>query len=252
MFLPGIYGSQLYEASTSSPGTEIKDWEPEGNFDLIFYGTDNAHALHPIMQNGVSGPIYTKVGDVVAEHDGTKYYRSFMDDLDSFKSNGQINDWEPIAYDWRLSPDQILSSGKLEDGTRLSYLDATTSPYIIQELKHLASSSKTGKVTIVVHSNGGLIAKALMSKLGTTTTAQLIDKVILVGVPQAGTPEGGMAALLYGYGQGFPEDKWFLPENGLTIDGIGVQRAVSEKTTRAVAATSPTAFNFLPSSKYST
>jgi pimeloyl-ACP methyl ester carboxylesterase len=40
---------------------------------------------------------------------------------------------------------------------------ATSTPYIIQELRRLAATSKTGKVTIIAHSNGGLLAKALLT-----------------------------------------------------------------------------------------
>ena len=42
----------------------------------------------------------------------------------------------------------------------------------------MASSSQTGKVNIVTHSNGGLIAKALINKLKKLGKENLIDKKI--------------------------------------------------------------------------
>ena len=88
-----------------------------------------------------------------------------------------------IPYDWRLTPDQILDKGAEVAPGKISYLVATSSPYIIQELKRLAATSKTKKVTIIAHSNGGLVTKRLIEKLG-VDAATLVDKVIFVAVPQ--------------------------------------------------------------------
>ena len=120
-------------------------------------------------------------------------------------------------------------------GDNISYLTATSSPYVIQELKRLAKSSKTGKVTIVAHSNGGLVAKALMQKLGDAETAKLIDKVIFVAVPQVGTPQA-IGALLHGYEQGLPKD-W-------------ISVFLSESTARTLAQNMSSAYNLLPSANY--
>jgi pimeloyl-ACP methyl ester carboxylesterase len=100
--------------------------------------------------------------------------------------------------------DQILSYGNNVDG-KIYYsgnLRATTTPFIIQELKRLAENSKNGKVSIVAHSNGGLVAKALLKKLADNNDPllQKIDKLFLVAVPQVGTPEA-VGALLHGFEQ---------------------------------------------------
>ena len=43
---------------------------------------------------------------------------------------------------------------------------ATTTISLVAEIKRLAADSKTGKVTIVAHSNGGLVAKEVMLAAG--------------------------------------------------------------------------------------
>ena len=162
LFLPGFEGSRLYK-----PGFLIENelWEPNRDNDgkLLEFDADG---------NSINQNIYTKVGDIINKTYSRfplpiiqlNIYDTFTGDMDALKSDGTINDWEPIAYDWRLPYDQILDSGKVT-GDEISYLSATSSPYIIQELKRLAGISKTGKVTIVAHSNGGLLAKDLMIKL---------------------------------------------------------------------------------------
>ncbi|MBI5405902.1 hypothetical protein HY972_02605 [Candidatus Kaiserbacteria bacterium] len=116
-------------------------------------------------------------------------------------------------------------------------LRATSSPYISQELRRLAKSSKTGKVTIVAHSNGGLMTKALIQKLVDTEAAKLIDKIIFIAVPQAGTPQA-ISAILHGYEQGLPKD-W------LSV-------FLSPETARTLTANMPSAYNLLPSANYFT
>jgi pimeloyl-ACP methyl ester carboxylesterase len=94
----------------------------------------------------------------------------------------------------------------------------------------LASTSKTKKVTIIAHSNGGLVIKALMARLGATTTASLIDKVIFVDVPQVGTPEA-VTALLHGTNEGIPV-------------------ILSDAEIRKLVQNYPMAYNLLPNDKY--
>src|SRR3989338_9067581 len=104
-------------------------------------------------------------------------------------ATGVIAGYAVIPYDWRLSIPDILADGDLEE-----------------TLRTLAASSQTGKVAIVAHSNGGLLTKALVSALG-AEASYLIDQLILVSVPQLGTPQA-VGALLHGYDTGLPFD-WF-------------------------------------------
>lgn len=77
---------------------------------------------------------------------------------------------------------------------------------LIATLQSLVNSSKNGKVTIIAHSNGGLLAKALLKKLqddknaGRNNLIDSVDVLILVAVPEIGTASA-VPAILHGYDQ---------------------------------------------------
>jgi len=227
LFLPGIMGSTLYRYD---PITEVsvKVWEPS----LFGEGTEQVEQLHmnPELSTSNNTDIYAK--NILREDwAGSNYYQTFASALDDITGTGKpINAWEGIAYDWRLAPEDIIANGKKE-GDYISYLQATTSPYIIQELRRLAANSKTGKVTIIAHSYGGLVTKALMNTLG-AEGANLVDKIIFVAVPQVGTPQA-IAGMLYGKNQ-----------------DLGFGAAVTEQEAQQLAETLPMGFNLLPSKEY--
>lgn len=227
LFLPGIEASRLYRPDYNG-GTD-RLWEPNIDSDLkdLYLNPDGTSAR---------SDVYAKERSIIDElPNGENIYKTFIAKMDGLKSTDTINDWEPIAYDWRLSLDDILNYGNDVQG-RIYYagdLRATSTPYIIQELKRLAATSKTGKVTIVAHSNGGLVAKRLTELLGPDAST-LIDKMIFVAVPQAGTPEA-IAADLHGHEQDH-------------VLGF----VTSKSTARTFASTSPMAYNLLPSARYFT
>lgn len=222
LFLPGIEASRLYE---NVSGSERKLWEPSSDQDAL--------ALMMNTDGSSQNPVYTRdvIDNAYAPLKGN-VYQSFIADMNALVSAGTINAWEPIAYDWRLQLDQLLAKG-VWSGGNISYLTATDTPYIMQELKHLAAGSKTGKITIVAHSNGGLVAKALMLALG-SDAAKYVDKIVFVAVPQVGTPQA-IASLLSGYGAAFPSDQF---------------KKVDAPTSREVADTFPGLYNLLPSAAY--
>lgn len=237
MFLPGIMGSRLYEplvcneANTQCQTEQL--WEPHGDRLALRLGheANGSSTNSDIYVNGILDNVYLPLKGNI--------YKSFIHDMNTMVASGTINAWEAIPYDWRLTPDQILSSGKvIYGGSEISYLEATSSPYIIQELKRLAASSRTGKVTIVAHSNGGLITKALTEKLGTTTAAQLIDKIVFVAVPEVGTPKA-IGSILHGFDQ------------GIGSFAIGGDK-ITESAARVIAKNMPMAYNLLPSTSYFT
>lgn len=234
LFLPGIEASRLYATSTDIFGVTHEDqlWEPNNNGD--------AEELS-LTADGVSikENIYTR--EVLDEKNVLpigqgNIYKSFITQMNGLKNEDKIiNDWKAAPYDWRFALDDILSKGAERNGN-IYYEDATSTPYIEQTLRALAASSKTGKVTIVAHSNGGLVAKALTEKLGSEAAA-LIDKMIFVAVPQVGTPQA-VGALLHGYDQGLPFD--WLPI------------ILSPGTARTLAKNMPMTYNLLPSFDYFT
>lgn len=231
LFLPGIKGSRLYD------GFGSKLWEPFGNHDLgaLYLDADGRSARTDI---------HVKEGDIVSQVFGNNFYASFVNQMNALKADGTFVDWRAVAYDWRLSLDDIVSRGAVRDD-RIYFQEETDTPYIEQTLKELAATSPTGKVSIVAHSNGGLVTKKLMQRLEANSEADLVDQIILVGVPQSGAPQA-MAGLLYGYGEALPADE--CADNvfiGWLCSFLG-----SRDIARSLAEHSPMAYHLLPSQAY--
>lgn len=172
LFFPGLEASRLYEG-------DKKLWEPYENADTekLFLTSEGKSKAVVTAKDIIDHAYAPVVGNV---------YESFIKDMDKMTyTDHLIKDWKSVAYDWRLSFDDVLADGSIES-----------------TLRNLAQDSHTGKVTIIAHSNGGLLAKALIKKLE-TEAPNLIDNLVLVAVPQSGTPQA-IGALLHGYEQGLP------------------------------------------------
>lgn len=236
LFLPGLEASRLYVSdevvsTTSAPSGENRAWEPHRDKDV--------EALR-LATSGVSvNLVYAKAGDVIDEAYvslvGPNIYKSFISDMDGLVATGIMREWVPAAYDWRLSLDQLLDRGNVSSFSSssvrlISYLESTSTPYIIQEFDRLARESYTGRVSIVAHSNGGLVAKALALRLEERGDGGLIDKMVFVGVPQTGTPHA-IGSLLHGFKEGIP----FL---------------ASAPAMRRLGQNMPGAYNLIPSARY--
>lgn len=237
IFIPGMQGSRLYEQNGN------KDKE------LWFSRSDSSHEALFLDEQGKSiGNIYTKndtknngeakeSGIIDEAIFGINIYESLINELRGLKTDKVINDYSLIPYDWRLSLEDIIRNGKTfgDKNQNLSYLEpqAFDESFIYQELSKLAKSSKNGKVSIIAHSNGGLVTKALLQKLKDTEDPlyNKIDKIFLVAVPQIGTPQS-VLALLYGTGLG--------PAN-LIMD---------KDISRAFGENMPTLYNLLPRESY--
>ncbi len=234
LFLPGITGSKLYEDIPANPNCsgingicELKRWLPAPIWDFDvrrLYLDDTASSIYPI---------HTK--DVLSQAFGlSNIYKSFLDSLDSWKNSEYIiTDYSAIPYDWRFSASEVVARGKKDSLGKISYsetLGVNETPYILSELLRLADTSRTKKVTIVAHSNGGLVAKELMLKLRELGKEDLVDKLILVAVPGIGTPDA-LKSILHG-------------------DSIGWGFIADSKLTREFAHNMPTAYDLLPSRKY--
>lgn len=213
IFLPGIKASRLY-----TPGTFFENqlWEPNREKDVEKLFLD---------ENGdsINHDVYTR--DVISEVNivGTNIYKTFLESLDNMVAEKIINESRTLPYDWRL--DLLDTAGGAVKTDTGEYL-------MIEEIEKLASSSQTGKVTIIAHSTGGLAAKSLINNLSNKSKANLIDKLVLVAVPQAGTPEA-IAGMLHG-------DKQDL--------GLGI--ILSNKTSRLFTENMKSAYSLLPSSRY--
>ncbi len=87
-------------------------------------------------------------------------------------------------------------------------------------------------MTIVAHSNGGLLAKAVMRELEKQGKDGLVGTVVLVDVPQMGTPLS-ILSLLYGYDEAL-------------LSGT----LISREDARTLAENMPGAYGLLPSKTY--
>ena len=213
MFLPGIKASHLYK--DGALGTEDELWIPN------FFGND-VNELDLDNDGKSINDVYTR--DIVKEDPvGNNIYKTFADNLKSLKNSGTINDYNLFAYDWRQSVEDVAKNGTQYSGEIKSAITTLTS---------LAESSKSKKVTIIAHSNGGLLAKAIMLELDDQGLSDKVDKIIFVGSPQMGTPLS-VLSMLYGYDES-------------ALFGTLILRADS----RTLAEDMPGAYGLLPSKKY--
>ncbi len=174
LFLPGIQASRLYTDSE-------KVWEPGNNGDVRALAmTDAGESLEAIHTKDVIDEIYGVFN----------VYKDFFAMLDQMKtSEHTIFDWSAFPYDWRYDIFDVVDHGTAyDDGIH----------YVQDELTRLAATSYSGKVTIIAHSNGGLLAKALL--IEHPELASKVDKIIFIGTPHLGTPKA-IGTILHGYDQ---------------------------------------------------
>lgn len=210
LFLPGIQSSRLYRDGLLG---EDRVWEPNYNGDVEQLA---------MSEGGESMEhIYTR--DVIDSALGfLDIYNGFEDFLMTEKAAGRISDYHLFAYDWRYSADDIVALGTQYEHERRFLVDT------VQEL----ANHNNSHVTVVAHSNGGFLAKLLISELKAQGLDHLIDKVIMVGSPQLGTPKV-IASMLHGYDQ--------EQLGGLLID---------DETARHVIRNMPGAYGLVPSAEY--
>lgn len=144
-------------------------------------------------------------------------------------------DYAFIPYDWRLSLEDIVMNGRVDGSGNLRYTTDNgdiTQSYLYQKAKALQASSKSGQVTLIGHSNGGLVIKAFVQKLKDVGDPLYyhIDKIVLVGVPQTGTPDS-VVSMLYG------------SKIGIAWLGVSAERS------RSLIHGMLTMYNLLPSTK---
>ncbi len=180
LFIPGLQASRLYSGDN-------RLWEPNRNEDVrkLFLDASGSSTYPGIYAEGAIGKAYGLV-DV---------YVNFLKFLENFAGDGFINEWKVFAYDWRKPINEVVAGREV----RMSS-SGTTTESLLDVVYELADKSKTGKVSIIAHSNGGLVLKHLIKTLSDQGRIDLVDTVISVAVPHIGTPKS-VLALLHGYGQ---------------------------------------------------
>jgi hypothetical protein len=219
MFLPGVMGSRLYITET----VDNQLWEPNRNTDVKKLYLDefgksinNIFTKDIIVKTNIFGGLPNIDKDI---------YKDFDDYLKKIKTQKIINDYNSVPYDWRMSADYILDQG-------VKYKDKNID--LVQVVEDLQKTSKTGKVTLITHSNGGIVAKQLVLELQKIGLETAIDKIVFVAMPEYGTAQA-ITALMFGHNQSL-------------AGGLIMRSSIA----RELAKNMPTAYTLLPSEKYYT
>jgi pimeloyl-ACP methyl ester carboxylesterase len=233
LFLPGTLESRLYARDYN--GNEKLVWEPTSNQNIPLLAMNSDGSVKNILYTRdiidylYSGnPTLSSIVQGISKSSATLYgpFEKFMNGL---VSNGTIRTWQAYPYDWRFDVTDIVKDGTLTSSSPTSEVNRI---YLQDVIQNLASSSPTGQVTLIAHSNGGLLAKAMAVQLQKEGKLNLIDKIILVGTPQLGTPSA-IGNILHGDGQ--------TRVLGLITYG---------DTVRTAALTMPGPYDLLPSRRY--
>ncbi len=211
LFLPGFQASRLYLDKLGFD--EL--WVPfkDGQVELLAMN-ERGESLEE--------DIYTK--DIVLRAGNLDVYQSLADSLNELKNSGLVSSWEALPYDWRHDVYSVVEHGILEEkGKHISPRAVALG---------LAQLSTTEKITLVAHSNGGLLAKALVENLEENGHSDLIDRIIFVGSPQLGTSKS-IGSLLHGY------DQEIRFRDRYTV--------LTTETARFVSLNMPSAYSLIPS-----
>ena len=214
LFLPGIKASHLYKYDEDEKLDEL--WVPN------WFG-DDIEELKLDSDGNSMEDVFARSGDVLETTIKGNIYQSFIEDLDKMKEGGIIDNYNAFAYDWRQSVKDIVENGTPYENNQIKQ--------VLAEIDTLARTSKSGKVTIVAHSNGGLVAKMIVKEIKDRGLENKVDKIILVGTPQMGTPIA-ILSFLYGYEESLPT-------------------LLSQEDARELIENMPGAYGLLPGREYS-
>jgi pimeloyl-ACP methyl ester carboxylesterase len=232
LFIPGTLSSRLYMRNAN--GSERDLWEPRSDLDITPLAMNgDGKSMNAIYTRDIVDHLYSNnsiYNFAVQKALGSNVdvYGQFEKFMDGLVTNGTIKEWRSYPYDWRYDVSDIVANGTIVG-------NATGTPsqvYLQDTVRELASSSPSGKVTIVAHSNGGLVAKALAIDLQKKGQIGLLDKIIMIGTPQFGTPQSVMD---------FLHGAEFTQLAGLLIYSNDV---------RNTEETMPGAYDLLPSPEY--
>jgi len=215
LFLPGFQASRLYEETIG--GNPIRHWTPlTGNNVRQLNMDSTGNSVNNIFTEDVLDSVFG-LGTV---------YQNFLASMDNLVATEVISDYESYAYDWRYDVFNIVNNGT-KYRNEIRKLQST--------VESLAADSYSGQVTIIGHSNGGLLGKALITELEAQGKVALIDSFIMIATPQLGTPKT-IASMLHGMEQ--------------AIRPAGLVTLVSEETMRAASVNMPGAYGLLPGGAY--
>lgn len=180
IFVPGFEGSRLYEQKKNNL---VQRWEAGllslNDVKSLFLDNTGQSLKNIVTKDVIETTNY-------AGSFNRKIYQAISDWLNLQKGIDKINDFELFPYDWRLDIANLSLNGTKTNTEVLN---------LKNKIIELAQTSKTGKVTLIGHSNGGLLVKKTIQLLQQEGNDNLVDNVIFVGVPQLGTPSAVVSVL---------------------------------------------------------
>lgn len=208
LFIPGLQASRLYSGTN-------RLWEPNRNVDVekLYLNSAGSSTLATVYS-----------GDPIDSAFGVKsIYGGFLDFLARLQAEGTVSEARSFGYDWRKPVNEVVL------GTEIR---ATSTESLVSTILAMASTSKTGKVSIVAHSNGGLVTKYLVKVLADLGKSDIIENIISIAVPYLGTPQS-LLGLLHGDGESM-------------LHGL----VLSQSTARSLGENMASAYSLLPSREY--
>jgi pimeloyl-ACP methyl ester carboxylesterase len=212
VIVPGIMGSRL---NATADGTEV--WPNAGA--MILSGADSY--LDALKLSPAGGEIPGKEmypSDIIRTVTtsipfvGADLYKPLIDALigDGYEEG---KDLFVAPYDWRLDiPSSAASVGAV--------------------IKNAVAHSPNGKINIIAHSMGGLVAAEYLVR---ATSTAFLDKLILAGAPQLGAPEI-FKGLEYGDDLGF--------------NILGLVSLLNPREVKSISQNMPGVYDLLPSRRY--
>lgn len=209
IIVPGILGSKLNKVSDGSEvwpnGSALFSSSTDSFLDYLILDVAGA----PRVGFGINPSDISR--EVTIAGKKTNVYGSL---IEAFKNKGYREgiDLFVLPYDWRL--------------------DIATSTQLLSAIVDEAIQySPTGKVNIVAHSMGGLLVKEY---LRTITDTSFVSKLVLVGVPEIGSPKA-FKALTFGDNFGI---------------NFGPLDVLSPNRVKIIAQNMPAVYQLLPSRDY--
>lgn len=213
VIIPGIMGSRLNKVSDGAevwPNVQkMADSKTDSYLDVLKLSNFGQQ----IFGQGINA------SDVIRVATGTYFGFSFDEPfyaplINSLVSEGYVEGQNIFVapYDWRLSV-------------------ASSSENIASVVSNAISHSPNGKINIIAHSMGGLVVKQYLSH---APSVSFLDKLVLAGVPQLGSPKM-FKALQYG------DDLDF---------GYGPIKILNPNEVKSISQNMPGAYDLLPSRRY--
>jgi len=190
IFVPGLLGTEI------SDGRDLLWLDVER---IVSLANDDSF-LDVLSFDGNLLPISElKLSDVIKEKNYSLFntinfhYDYSRGLIDEFTAQGYDADEDSedqtfytFPYDWRYG-----ASGIYPKSDDVSQIDVTNSVLLGRQIEELAKISPTGRVDVIAHSLGGLIAKKYVLE----SDDPKIGKLVFVGVPNLGAPLAGRALI---------------------------------------------------------